>query len=403
MKIQLRILIGLALLFAIFTSCEQEDEIRLSQAESQVIVDKQSQILLEPTTLDKEEIEANSCDEPVEVTLYAGQHIVAGDVRISNSEEALYITYDLNNTSWALTETHLYVGPEAGIPYTNSGNPQIGHFPYHGQHDKAKEYTYTIPLDGLDDCFVIITHAVVVSEQNGSAASSETAFGYGNNTFPGNRWGWFLDFCQQECAEDGSGTQGDNGSEENNSENGTNGSGGTQGSGGQTGGSSGEQDPQASCMTAFAFNEDAQQNTRCFLDDGFSSPGWTNLISYNPAADYVQGDSHRVPLLAEVDGCNAAASLEVGYVDVLITGGDGVFFADVSFVITHPDYVLQEAYLYAGRDKYPDDQNGADTVNTDFFGSSETGLSASSYTFSQVRWYSSSYFIAQASVCTASP
>ena len=156
-------------------------------------------------------------------------------------------------------------------------------------------------------------------------------------------------------------------------------------------------------MTAFAFNEDAQQDTRCFLDDGFSSPGWTNLISYNPAADYVQGDSHRVPLLAEVDGCNAAASLEVGYVDVLITGGDGVFFADVSFVITHPDYELQEAYLYAGRDKYPDDQNGADTVNTDFFGSSETGLSASSYTFSQVRWYSSSYFIAQASVCTASP
>jgi len=400
-----------------FTSCDQEDEINLSQFESQIVVDKQSQIVLEPTTLNKEEIEASSCDEPVEVTLYAGQHIVAGDVRISNSEEELFITYDLNNTSWALKETHLYVGPEAGIPYTNSGNPKIGHFPYHGEHDKTKEYTYSIPLDGLDDCFVIITHAVVVSGQGGSSGSSETAFGYGNNTFPGNRWGWFLDYCQQECSEDGSGTQGDNNSGENNdsgeNDNGTDGngttansntdgSGGTQGNQGETGSGGGEQNPPATCMTAFAFNADAQQDTRCFLDDGFSSPGWTNLLSYDPLADYVQGDYHRVPLLANVDGCTTANSLDVGYVDVRITGGDGVFFADVTFVVTDPEYVLQEAYLYAGRDKYPDDQYGADTVNTYYFGSSVTGLNSSSHTFTQVKWYSSSYFIAQANVCPAS-
>jgi hypothetical protein len=168
MKKNISIVISLFLLFLIFTSCEQEEQINsLKSVESEIIVDKNAQTTLEPTALTKDEIAENSCGDPKETILYAGQHIEVGKMFISNDEEYLFVTYDVNDTKWWLKETHLYVGDIEKAPFVSSGNPKIGHFPYHGDHDLLKEFTFTLPLGDLVVCFYIISHAVVVLSENG--------------------------------------------------------------------------------------------------------------------------------------------------------------------------------------------------------------------------------------------
>ena len=189
--------LSMALIF-LFISCDQQGEIELLESSNSAInIDKSKQILLQPTTLSKSEIDEVSCGESKVVTLTAGQHIDVGTVTVSNDETNLYVVYETTG-NWVITETHLYVGPEAGIPLNGGGNPRIGHFPYHGNDDSP----FTIPLAGLGDDFVIVAHAVVKKVIDGQTMQSETAFGCGEFSFPGNRWGCYFDYDKQECEEE---------------------------------------------------------------------------------------------------------------------------------------------------------------------------------------------------------
>ena len=98
--------------------------------------------------------------------------------------------------------THLYVGSEADLPINGGGNPQIGHFPYHGEHGLVQSYTFQIPISDWKSCFVISAHAEVV-RLNGSmeVIQSETGFGCGDksNEFEGSRWGCYNNYCLKEC------------------------------------------------------------------------------------------------------------------------------------------------------------------------------------------------------------
>ncbi len=94
-----------------------------------------------------------------ESILYAGQNIEVGKVTVSESGGNYLITYEITNSEWCITETHLSVvnSPEE-FPITNSGNPKNGDFEYADKFDCEKTVTYEVPVEKGP---YIAAHAVV--------------------------------------------------------------------------------------------------------------------------------------------------------------------------------------------------------------------------------------------------
>ncbi|MBE9510228.1 MAG: hypothetical protein IMY71_05055 [Bacteroidetes bacterium] len=132
----------IALIVSAFTSCTKEEAPNFPKNESST---------LKCATVDNE----------VECDLIAGQYINVGTVLYSDDGVNLEVQY-VTSDGWSLSELHLYVGPEEGIPTNKKGNPVIGHFPYSEESlpDVTTSYTFTVPL-GDDECYAVAAHAVV--------------------------------------------------------------------------------------------------------------------------------------------------------------------------------------------------------------------------------------------------
>lgn len=142
----------------------------------------------------------NCCDiEDVVYEYYAGQTIDVGNLTVTNDETNLYVTFNYEN-GWVAGQTHLYVGSVDGLPVNGSGTPIPGHFPYATTHDPmVTSYTYTIPLAGLGNCFIIAAHSEThLLDGDGNIIQSETGWSYGTE-FNSNRWGWYSEYCVQTC------------------------------------------------------------------------------------------------------------------------------------------------------------------------------------------------------------
>jgi hypothetical protein len=143
-------------------------------------IDNQSPSVL----LDKGELTRNVSSFYVDPTadwtweLIAGQHFLAGTVTVSNDEDTMYVTYDMN-PDWPLHEAHVYVGSEQ----PSKGAP--GKFPYKAEFDPAVfSYTFEIPLGDLEgkSLVYIAAHA---------ATGNETAWaGDWNDGSPSWDFGW---------------------------------------------------------------------------------------------------------------------------------------------------------------------------------------------------------------------
>ena len=60
------------------------------------------------------------------------------------------------------------------------------------------EVITTIPLETLDDCFIIAAHAEVHRFEDGEIVQSETGWGAGDNISDGS-WAMLFKYCVQEC------------------------------------------------------------------------------------------------------------------------------------------------------------------------------------------------------------
>ncbi len=383
MKKNLVLVLGLVFLSYPFASCESEDELNaLKTDDSPATVPIQNQLSTSDQTYDKQQLETLSCDDVETTTLYAGQNIEVGLIHISNSAETLFVTYDLTHSSWSLKETHLYLGAEEDIPYGKAGNPKIGHFPYAAQRSETnpKEYTYAIPLAALEECFVIIAHGVV--EKDNQLDQVETAFGFDDsNQFPGSRWGWFMDYCLQECDDTD-----ESGDEEVFVEEGVE---------DEIENSLSEED----CLESYAYHFSDQSDAQCFLASGFDQWGWTNQVFYNPLMNYVSGYVLEFPLLASAFQCDIRNSLEVGYVTVRISGGDSRFTANIDVVVTDSTYDLRAVDIYVGQEKYPLDPDLAPTISPEFYNYRETLTDTRILNLTGIPWPVNAHFIARSLLC----
>jgi hypothetical protein len=131
-------------------------------------------------------------DGEVVAELIAGRHIDAGDVRLWNDADYIYVEFTAAG-DWCLLETHLHVAEVlADIPQTKKGNPIPGAFDYADAHDCITDYTLMVPLSwDVGTPLVVAAHAVV-----SSPAGTETAWARdGDNLeFPGKNWATYIGF-----------------------------------------------------------------------------------------------------------------------------------------------------------------------------------------------------------------
>ncbi|GIU70312.1 MAG: hypothetical protein KatS3mg002_1548 [Candidatus Woesearchaeota archaeon] len=96
------------------------------------------------------------------VELVAGQHYVVGTVCIKTEGSNLKVKYNLTDSDWSITETHLaVVGNPNDFPRTSNGNPKVGNFPYKGTHNNVSEVEYSVPIGNLPPTVYVAVHAVV--------------------------------------------------------------------------------------------------------------------------------------------------------------------------------------------------------------------------------------------------
>ena len=100
------------------------------------------------------------------------------------------------------------------------------------------------------------------------------------------------------------------------------------------------------CETAFArMNNESQ----CFIQDGFNRWGWTNMISPE--------NSYSMPLYTGAGLCDISKGNLVGSVEVAYYNGN----IEVEYVM-YNNYVMSEAHVYIGCDPYPTNKKGVETV-----------------------------------------
>ena len=387
MKKNLVLVLGLVGLLYTIVSCETDDELNsLKNIDLPIKFNTQKAEEPQPGTLNKDQVELLSCDDLGTTTLYVNKDLEVGLVHISNSEDELFVTYDLTNTSWSLAETHLYVGAEENMPF-NSEIPLIGEFPFHSKLNPRnnKEYTFVIPRSELDTCLVIIAHAVV--QRDDQTGQSENAFGYGyENSFPGDYWGWFIDYCMQECS--------DEGKYEDELEN-------IDAAVSSISGDFSLNDWEADCLESFAFNSAQQEDSHCFLSSGFDQWGWTNQVFYSQQMNYASGYVHSYPLLASAYQCDIRNSLEVGYLTLRVTGKQGDYHAEVEVTITDQTYDLNGFDLYIGNQPYPLDDEMRPTLLPEHYTYKTSSIESKTFSMSEIPWPVNANFIAKGVLCPA--
>jgi len=103
--------------------------------------------------------------------LLAGQHILAGNVTVSNDGQNFHITFNTQD-GWLINEVHVWIGEHlSALPKNKGGNPMIGQFPYKASNlNGVTTYSVEVPMSVLGSptyldgkTIYVATHAVVAN------------------------------------------------------------------------------------------------------------------------------------------------------------------------------------------------------------------------------------------------
>lgn len=389
MKKKTGIIASLIMLFLLIYSCEQDDQIETftstdSLTESNKLSNDPINILA-----DRENDDDMDCDETIASDLFAGQHILIGKLFIQKEGDYLEVTYDLSSSDWYLKETHLFVGDIQEAPFGNNGNPKIGHFPYHGDHGLVKEYSFNIPYEDINECYSVISHASVVLMTDGEESASETAFGFGDAEFSGNRWGWYQDICKPDCGE----VQESNNDESNN----YNDDNDTVNNDANADVSNPDNSEETNgCMDAYAYS--SESNSTCFLND-FAYWGWSNKVIANDRHYAPGGVNYSYPLHASAYDCAVDNSILIGEVNMNVYGGDGILYANISVNLSKDELSITDLHIVANETVYPVDNLGNPSIDFEFFDVNLNSMNEKSYSVNWLDWFEQTNFIVHVKVC----
>lgn len=335
---RIKTLLFFALLWINYSCNQSEEEIYLEGIDqsgtkleaSSEVPNKVNQVNINDSSEDKH------CGDAIVYELLAGQNIDVGEITVTNDQSKVYITYETSG-NWWLTETHLFVGEKSDLPLTANGNPKIGHYPYHGDHDHVQSVQFVIDInndwsmnENGEYCLTISMHAsVVLKNSEGIIQQSETAFGKGDQPieFGGNRWGWFHNLCLNNCksvTEDNTSYTGEN---ENNG--------------------SGNNDTQDNNhMAHFGFIKNADKDCFSFQELNKTNWGWANEFDFKSMEDPL---SQAFPIFIKIEeNCSEINIIEVGKVSMTILGINTEYPELVMTYTLTDNYRMKELDIYVG-------------------------------------------------------
>jgi len=158
-------------------------------------------------------------------------------------------------------------------------------------------------------------------------------------------------------------------------------------------------------MDGFAYNLADPTKSTCFIDDGFNQWGWTNEFIYSELQKYQleNTSNYQIPIYANAQVCDYTKSIEIGYLEINVHGGDGKFYADIKYEITNRNYKITEVNLNIDSEKYPKDDDGKNTVIPADYTYSIYDLNNFIYTIEDIDWPTGidekAYIIAHVTVC----
>ena len=296
-----------------------------------------------------------------DMTIWAGQNIMAGMVFFDNEDNILTVNYQTTG-GWELVETHFAIGCSlADIPVNRKGNPQVGLFPYHsGDLSGKSNYTFTIDLStfpcgfdcGTTNKYQIAAHAVVRRPDGNGGYQTETGWCEGSAFVQKGNWAMF-NSINVICDEDP------------------------------------EPDPET-CETSFAYDE---ISATCFLDidednDGkkdFNRWGWTNSVN--------EPGNYTYQMYAGAGQCEISKGTHVGTVTINYNGSTAQVL-----VTTLKGFYMDEAHYYVGNSLLPVDKFGKFTVAPGQFPGVHDLSKATSDTY-EISVSGSIYVVVHAVVC----
>ncbi len=199
-------LLSILALTTIFVACEQQ-ELIFNETTDGVIESTVERTGMTGEVADAPTTRNNDIVLPASLTLYAGQNIEAGQVKITTDGVSLFVTY-VTNDGWELGTTHLYAGACDNMPLTGKGNPKIGQFPYVIDVRGEDSYTFDLsleeilnkdedPISAATGCFCLAAHAELTKANSDDTGADEEETGWADwaTEFEGNRWGGYTEIC----------------------------------------------------------------------------------------------------------------------------------------------------------------------------------------------------------------
>lgn len=171
-----------------------------------LVIDTENPFVVDPSEF---------CGDPQVFEMYYGylesERTYVGTVTIYNDNENFYIRYDVypaEGYDWGIHRSWLYVGPYEGLPVDENGylltDGMVKNS--HGEMNPASA-TITIPLEELDECFVVGTKALLITTPyDPNDYLLKVAYAYVNVNGELDRHTWDYEYCIQYC--EGTGTPG---------------------------------------------------------------------------------------------------------------------------------------------------------------------------------------------------
>ncbi len=124
--------------------------------------------------------------------LIAGQNEVVGTVDVSYDEAQVCVTYNITESGWFLTETHVFVGfeDEFNDVLTKSCNPKFGHFPFNADiapDGQSANGCYNFDAEGEN--FIVSVHGVVENNCGADLEALENSLPEQRGVQPTYYWG----------------------------------------------------------------------------------------------------------------------------------------------------------------------------------------------------------------------
>jgi hypothetical protein len=146
------------------------------------------------------------CGTPVSFNLIDKNKVQSGTLSISNDATNVYVTINVTAADFKLMKAALIIGNLTHVQAGTNliGWPKLGPGPLNPDYSQTfnpgvTSYTFTVPLDGLDDCFYIAVYGKLTKKDAYGKTVNDFIFVQSDTKSTAKCWSGYVPYCKQEC------------------------------------------------------------------------------------------------------------------------------------------------------------------------------------------------------------